>query len=192
MLASSIFGVLRWVSGRVLYYTIHSGCSYIRGIFVLRLGLGLGTLGKRWVFFKWFPEFCFSGLLFWDWFPVLPTVLPFSYKISIFVWSGRSICPYKNALTSGHSVRVQGWIPVLPSRKILAMLFLKYLWFSLVFGVQTLLNIRIGWYPLFTRFTYLQLVKNLPSLSEERIYFFTPDHVVSLVNLLYSVWFRTL
>ena len=36
--------------------------------------------------------------------------------------------------------------------------------------------------------TFLQPVTNLPSLCEDRIGFFTPDIVVSSVNLFYSVW----
>ena len=47
MLASSNLEPLEDFQGNFLYYSIHPGCSYIRGIFVLRLGLGLGTLGKR-------------------------------------------------------------------------------------------------------------------------------------------------
>ena len=48
-------------------------------------------------FSKGCTDFCLSGLRFGDWFS-FPYRAPFSYKISIFVGSGRSICPYKAPL----------------------------------------------------------------------------------------------
>ena len=43
MIASSNLEPLEDFQGEFFF----PGCAYIRGIFVLRLGLGLGTLGKR-------------------------------------------------------------------------------------------------------------------------------------------------
>ena len=96
MLASSNLESLEDCQGENLIFYSPGLCLH-PGYNCFEIGARSGYSWKEVSFSKGCTEFCLSGLRFGDWFS-FPYRAPFSYKISIFFGSGRSICPYKAPL----------------------------------------------------------------------------------------------